>query len=117
MYAHYAVAISGAQVVGYAGMWIIVDEAHVTDVAVHPDFRGHGLGKSIMHEMMHRAVHSGARRMTLEVRVSNAVARGLYDQLGFKAAGLRPNYYTDTHEDAVIMWLDPLWDPLPARLP
>lgn len=114
IYAHYVVARDGATIAGYAGMWIILDEAHVTNVAVHPDYRGRSLGRRLMHELMHRAIACGARRMTLEVRVGNAVARSLYTSLGFKQSGVRPNYYTDTHEDALIMWLDPLWDPQPA---
>ncbi len=114
IYAHYVVAHDGDTIAGYGGMWIILDEAHVTNVAVDPDYRGQGLGLRLMHELMHRAAVCGAKRMTLEVRVGNAVARSLYGKLGFVQSGVRPNYYTDTHEDALIMWLDPLHDPLPA---
>lgn len=112
-YAHYLVARVGNRVVGYAGMWIVLDEAHVTNVAVHPDWRGHRLGEQLMRALIARAMARGATRMTLEVRVSNHVAQGLYLKLGFKPSGLRKGYYTDTREDALIMWLDPLVLPEP----
>lgn len=94
------------EVVAYAGMWLILDEAHITNVAVHPNCRGNKLGRVIMLEMMRQAVMRGAVRMTLEVRPSNYMARKLYEKLGFKERGLRKKYYTDTNEDAIIMWAD-----------
>lgn len=94
------------KVVAYAGMWLILDEAHITNIAVHPNCRGNKLGKVLMLEMMRQAVLRGAVRMTLEVRPSNYKARKLYEKLGFKERGLRKKYYTDTNEDAVIMWVD-----------
>lgn len=105
-YARYLVARIGQQVIGYAGMWLILDEAHVTNVAVHPEWRGHGLGEWLMLRLIEWAQRDGATRMTLEVRVSNHVAQELYLKLGFKASGIRPGYYTDTREDALIMWKD-----------
>jgi len=89
-------------------MWLILDEAHVTNVAVDPDFRGHGFGEQMMRGLMAHALAHGARRMTLEVRRSNVVAQHLYRKLGFVQLGVRKGYYTDTHEDAFIMWKDPL---------
>jgi ribosomal-protein-alanine N-acetyltransferase len=93
-------------VVGYGGLWLMVDEAHVTSVAVHPQFRGKGLGELLMLSLMEVALRLNARFVTLEVRVSNAVARKLYEKLGFRQAGIRPRYYTDNNEDAVVMWSD-----------
>lgn len=107
-YAHYVVGLVGGRVVAYGGMWLILDEAHVTNIAVHPDFRGHGLGHRLLLELERRAASHGCTRMTLEVRPSNAKAQKLYRQHGFEARGLRPGYYTDTHEDAIIMWKDDL---------
>ncbi len=107
-YAQYLVAREGDRIAGYAGMWVILDEAHVTNVAVHPDWRGCGAGEQLMRALIDRAVALGAIRMTLEVRVSNQVAQGLYLKLGFKPSGIRKGYYTETKEDALIMWLDPL---------
>ena len=107
-YAHYLVALRGNRVVGYAGMWVILDEAHVTNIAVHPNERGRGLGEHVLIELEHRARATGCKRMTLEVRPSNVVAQSLYRKRGFVARGRRPGYYSDTHEDAIIMWKDSL---------
>ncbi len=103
-YAHYIVALRGARVVGYGGMWLVLDEAHVTNIAVHPDERGHGLGERLLSTLEARAAAHGCRRMTLEVRPSNTVAQNLYRKHAFVTRGRRPGYYTDTHEDALIMW-------------
>ncbi len=100
----YIVARAGDEVVGYAGMWVLLDEAHVTNIAVHPGWRGKGIGERLMRELMRRALQRGARRATLEVRKSNAVARRLYERLGFEVRGVRKGYYTDTREDAILMW-------------
>jgi ribosomal-protein-alanine N-acetyltransferase len=104
----YLVLEADGQVIGYAGMWVILDEAHVTNVAVLPAFRGRGCGERLMGALVEKARGRGARRMTLEVRPSNTAALGLYGKLGFMPCGLRPGYYSDTREDAVIMWLDEL---------
>lgn len=105
-FAHYLVALQQDKVIGYAGMWLVLDEAHITNVAVHPEYRGKKLGEALMIKTMRQAVLLGAVRMTLEVRPSNHAARELYKKLGFKEKGLRKRYYTDTNEDAVIMWVD-----------
>lgn len=94
------------QTVGYGGMWIIIDEAHVTNIAVDPAYRGRKLGERLMRRMMAEAIAEGARRMTLEVRVTNATAQNLYHKLGFREGGVRRGYYTDNREDALIMWAD-----------
>lgn len=108
-FAHYIVAIVEKQkVAGYAGMWVILDEAHITNIAVHEGYRTHGIGLALMMEMIKRAILLGAERMTLEVRPSNMTARNLYSKLGFEERGLRKKYYTDTQEDAIIMWNDNL---------
>ncbi|HEY3315918.1 MAG TPA: ribosomal protein S18-alanine N-acetyltransferase [Bacillota bacterium] len=106
VYAHYIVARVSARVMGYAGMWLVMGEAHVTNIAIHPDFRGRGFGERLLRRLMEEAVTGHANRMTLEVRKTNQVARRLYDKLGFSAQGLRKRYYTDTNEDAIIMWND-----------
>jgi len=105
-FAYYIVTLHQSQVVGYAGMWLVLDEAHITNIAVHPGYRSRKLGEALMLEMMRQAVLRGAVRMTLEVRPSNHAARQLYKRLGFQEKGLRKKYYTDTNEDAIIMWLD-----------
>jgi len=105
-FAHYLVAIENDYVVGYAGMWVIIDEAHITNIAVHPDWRGRKYGDALMRAMMAHAMAHGAERMTLEVRVSNAIAQKLYEKMGFVSHGIRKGYYTDNNEDAMIMWVE-----------
>lgn len=103
-YAYYYVCLDGERVIGYAGMWIILDEAHITNIAVHPDFRGRRLGELLLKTLIREAATLGADRMTLEVRVSNTPAQRLYERMGFVRAGVRKGYYNDTQEDAIIMW-------------
>ena len=105
---YYLVLVDEGKIIGYAGMWLIVDEAHVTNVAVLSEYRGKKLGDKLMSALMEYAKNHGALRMTLEVRESNAVAQGLYTKLGFITQGRRRNYYTDTREDALVMWCDKL---------
>jgi ribosomal-protein-alanine N-acetyltransferase len=105
-FAHYIVARLEDRIVGYAGMWVLMDESHITTVAVHPVCRGRGLGRSIMAEMMRRSLIMGVTRITLEVRSSNQPARSLYASLGFVEKGLRKKYYADNNEDAVVMWAE-----------
>lgn len=103
-FAHYYVCTAGEQVVGYAGMWIIIDEAHITNIAVHPDFRGKKIAQALLLNLMQEAIGLGADRITLEVRSSNRVAQHVYGKLGFYPVGVRKGYYTDNNEDAIIMW-------------
>jgi [ribosomal protein S18]-alanine N-acetyltransferase len=91
---------------GYAGLWLMIDEAHVTTIAVRPQFRGRGLGELMLVALTEIAIDINARWLTLEVRVSNEVAQALYRKYGFKPAGVRQRYYSDNHEDALIMWTD-----------
>lgn len=102
--AHYLVVDDDGLIAGYAGMWVIIDEAHVTNVAISPDYRQKGLGEKLLNALIAQAIDKGATSMTLEVRASNTAAQKLYAKKGFTKQGLRPNYYTDTHEDALIMW-------------
>jgi [ribosomal protein S18]-alanine N-acetyltransferase len=95
-------------IVGYAGIWVMTDEAHVTTIASHPDVRGQGIGEFLLVALIHRGTEVGARWMTLEVRASNAVAQGLYRKYTFKEMGVRRRYYSDNGEDALVMWTDAL---------
>ena len=103
--AQYIVAELAEQLLGYAGVWVMMDEAHVTNIAVHPDYRGYKLGEALLRQLMALSVMLGATRITLEVRVSNHIAQRLYEKYGFRAAGIRKQYYSDL-EDAMIMWAD-----------
>lgn len=105
-FSHYIVAKVDGKTVGYGGMWIVLNEAHVTNVGVLPEYRGEGIGELIMRSLMAIAKKHGADKMTLEVRKSNYVAQNLYSKLGFEPRGIRRGYYIDNKEDAVIMWLD-----------
>ena len=103
--AHYIVARDGEdQIAGFAGMWVIFDEAHVTTIAVDRGRRGQRVGERLMLALIDRALERGARWMTLEVRPSNAVALALYRKFGFRDVALRKRYYSDNGEDAVVMW-------------
>jgi len=106
--ADYLVVLDAGRVVGYGGMWLIMDEAHVTNIAIHPQYRRRGLGELLLRCLMTRAYVRGARRMTLEVRRSNHIAQRLYEKLGFRGIGYRKDYYSDNGEDALIMWKEDL---------
>jgi ribosomal-protein-alanine N-acetyltransferase len=95
-------------IAGYAGLWLMVDEAHVTTIGVRPRFRRRGYGELLLVTLIEAALDINARWLTLEVRVSNDLAQGLYRKYGFHDAGIRRRYYTDNHEDALIMWTDEL---------
>jgi len=101
--ARYVVARAGDLVVGFAGLWLMVDEAHVTTFSVHPDWRRQGIGRQLLLALIDLSRSIGARRMTLEVRASNEAAQALYRSFGFDVAGRRPHYYTDDGEDALVM--------------
>ncbi|MCR8636684.1 ribosomal protein S18-alanine N-acetyltransferase [Paenibacillus radicis (ex Xue et al. 2023)] len=105
-FARYMVMEYEAQVIGYGGMWLVIDEAHVTNVAVREGYRGKKLGEMLMRELQKTASFLGAERMTLEVRPSNIIAQRLYEKLGFHSVGVRRGYYTDNREDALVMWAD-----------
>jgi [ribosomal protein S18]-alanine N-acetyltransferase len=100
----YLVASADDRVAAYGGMWLILDEAHVTNIAVHPDYRGMRVGQRIMEALIDEARSRHLMRMTLEVRKNNDAAIQLYKKLHFIMAGIRPGYYQDTGEDALIMW-------------
>lgn len=100
----FLVAVAEGKVAGYAGLWIVVDEGHITTVAVHPDHRRSGIGKRLTVEVLERAKARGIVCATLEVRASNEAAIRLYEQLGFVRAARRKGYYPDNREDAIVMW-------------
>lgn len=99
---------AGVVIIGMSVVWIIVDEAHIATIAIHPEFRGRGFGKSLFTETLRQSIKRGALLATLEVRRSNLVAQQMYRKFGFKIAGVRPQYYRDNNEDAVIMTVDEL---------
>ena len=104
--ARYLVAEKDGKIIGYAGAWIIIDESHITNIAVLSDYRGQGIGRQLTHGLLQYLSNLGAAYATLEVRKSNAVAQNLYVSLGFIKLGVRKRYYEDNGEDALIMVCD-----------
>jgi [ribosomal protein S18]-alanine N-acetyltransferase len=101
--AHYMVARWGDQIIGFAGIWLLVDEAHITTFAVRRTWRRHGVGERLLLALLDLSRSRGAHEATLEVRPSNMPARRLYEKYGFMPVGVRRNYYSDDREDALIM--------------
>lgn len=99
-------------IIGYAGLWAIEDEGHITNVAVHPDYRRKHLGSILVGMLIEQTKNAGLKRFTLEVRVSNQAAIDLYEKFGFVSAGVRKGYYEDNNEDAMIMWMEAEEDPI-----
>ena len=106
-------AIGDGNVVGYGGVWLVVDEAHITNIAVARSHRREGIGRKIMIELLKQAKERGMECSTLEVRKSNEAAIRLYEALGYASTAARKGYYPDNKEDAVVMWLYELqsWEP------
>lgn len=102
-FAMYIVGELDGKVVGYVGVWYIVDEAHITNVAVDPDYRRRHIGETLIKFLINHSEKNGINSFTLEVRASNTPAQKLYEKFNFKEMGVRPRYYND-NEDAIIMW-------------
>jgi ribosomal-protein-alanine N-acetyltransferase len=107
----YFVARTEGGLAGYAGMMFAGDDAHVTTIAVDPDWHRHKIGTRLLLQLCREAVVRGAKHLTLEVRVSNKPAQALYRRFGFRPAGIRKNYYVETNEDALVMWADDVDSP------
>jgi ribosomal-protein-alanine N-acetyltransferase len=102
----YVVTKHAGEVVGYIGMMYAADEAHVTNVAVDPDYHGYKIGTRLLHSAIIEALARGSRMISLEVRVSNVVAQAMYEKFGFQVVGRRKGYYIETNEDAHVMMVD-----------
>lgn len=102
--AHYYVGRAGNRVVAYGGIWVILEDSHVTTIAVSPEFRGRKFGEKMLLHLLDQAIERGASWMTLEVRESNNVAQGLYRKYGFTTVSTRKAYYSDNNENALVMW-------------
>lgn len=103
-FAKYVVAMKDNLVIGYAGTWLILDEGQITNIAVHPEYRGLGAGHMLLDALIDVCALEDITSMTLEVRKSNIAAQNLYKKHGFIEEGIRKNYYLDTNEDGIIMW-------------
>jgi len=103
------VKLSGERkIVGMIVMWLVLDEAHIATLAVHPDFRREGIAKRLLMVALQEAIQNGAHKAMLEVRANNETAQDLYRHFGFEVVGCRPRYYRDNHEDALLMTLGTL---------
>ena len=111
--ARYLVAEDGGRIIGFAGAWIVLDEAHVTNIAVTREYRGQGIGKRLTAALMQYAANLGVAYATLEVRRSNLIAQNLYKRLGFVYVGARKRYYEDNGEDALIFCCEHMPEPDP----
>lgn len=109
----FLVCYSGAEMVGFGGLWTVIDEAHITTVSVSSTHRRKGIGWALMVELLRRAKEAGMTCSTLEVRASNDAAVKLYERLGYSISARRKRYYPDNREDALVMWLHDLtaWEP------
>ncbi|BDR68182.1 ribosomal-protein-alanine acetyltransferase [Clostridium tetani] len=103
-HALYIVAIKDNKILGYGGLWIILDEGHVTNIAIHPNYRQLGIASLVLSTLIKESKNRGVNSITLEVRKSNSVAQNLYQKFGFVEEGCRKHYYSDNLEDAIIMW-------------
>ena len=101
----------GNDIVAFGGMWLMIDESHITTIAVDPEYRRRGFAEALIIEMAKLSRLRGATRITLEVRMSNRGAQNLYRKYGFVDHGVRPRYYSDDREDALIMWSEPIHGP------
>lgn len=96
------------ELIGYAGVWHIIDEAHIVNIAIDPQYQSKGYGRVLLMKLLRFSLDSGMACATLELRESNEKARKLYESIGFKVASVRKKYYTDNAEDAIVMWLHDL---------
>lgn len=112
--ARYLVARKDNKVIGYIGIWLIFDEGHITNVAVHPDYRRQGVADALLRRMLSNAKGCDINSCTLEVRRSNLAAQELYKKFGFAYESVRPGYYTDNKEDALIFWKKDMSDMEPS---
>ena len=102
--AHYWGVFEEDRLIGFAGYWLILDEGHITNIAVAPERQNRGVGRFLLQGVINGCLAGGGKFLTLEVRASNQAALHLYEKAGFVSAGTRPNYYDDPKEDAIIMW-------------
>ena len=103
---YYCAFAKDGTLIGYAGIWQIIEEAHITNISVKPAYRRKKVGEALLHRLIERCYESGVKYITLEVRVSNTKAINLYEKYGFKSLGTRKEYYQDNNEDALIMWTE-----------
>lgn len=105
-FAHYFIVQLADEIIGYAGMWIVNDDAQVTNIAISPEHRGKKIGEKLFYFVFQHAIRTGVKQLSLEVRASNIIAQNMYQKFGLVPGGIRKKYYTDDQEDAIVMWVD-----------
>lgn len=105
-YAHYFIVETKEKIIGYAGLWIVYEDAQITNIALLKEYRGFKIGEKLFGYVLQYAIQQGAERLSLEVRMSNVVAQNLYHKFGLVPGGIRKKYYTDDNEDALVMWVN-----------
>ena len=105
-HAHYFVAELDNKIIGYAGMWVVIDDAQITNIAISPQWRGYKIGEKLFQYTCEHAIRMGSKRLSLEVRASNEIAQRMYRKFGLVPGGIRKKYYTDNQEDAIVMWVN-----------
>ena len=105
-HAYYFVILLDGKIIGYAGVWIVLDDAQITNIAIMPGYRGKKLGEKLFRYTMQKLIAMDVSRLSLEVRESNLAAQKMYRKFGLVPGGLRKNYYADNQEDAIVMWVN-----------
>lgn len=105
-YAHYFVVELDKEVIGYAGLWLVIDDTQITNIAIIPNYRGYKFGEKLFQYAFQYAVQMGTKRLSLEVRASNIPAQRMYRKFGLVPGGIRKKYYEDNQEDAIVMWVN-----------
>lgn len=105
-FATYYIMRQGGIAIGYIGLWLVIDDASVTNIAIHPDYRGKQYGEQLFLYALQQAIARGMNRLSLEVRTSNVIAQKLYQKFGLVPGGIRKNYYANNGEDAIVMWVN-----------
>ncbi|APC47118.1 ribosomal protein S18-alanine N-acetyltransferase [Virgibacillus halodenitrificans] len=105
-YAHYFVMEADKKIIGYVGLWLVIDDAQITNIAIMPGYRGNKLGEKLFGFTIQQILLLGGTRLSLEVRKSNTIAQRMYRKFGLVPGGIRKNYYTDNQEDAIVMWVN-----------
>jgi ribosomal-protein-alanine N-acetyltransferase len=105
-YAHYFVMILDEKIIGYVGVWVVADDAQITNIAILPGYRGKKLGEKLFRYTIQKLIFMGVSRLSLEVRESNIAAQKLYCKFGLVPGGIRKNYYVDNQENAIVMWVN-----------
>lgn len=104
-YATYFVIEADGKIIGFCGLWLVIDDAQITNIAILPEYRGYKIGEKLFGYTVQYAIAQGAKQLSLEVRKSNLVAQKLYKKFGLVIGGIRKGYYPDNGEDAIVMWV------------